>query len=130
MNNTQLYLSIGIPTVTVILAWLASRADNHRLNDKIDKVGDTLRSEMIAFRREVNSEFTAFRANVNSDFTAFRANVNSDFTAFRANVNEEFSTFRKENHSGMLAFRREMHEDLVLLHERVVKVETKQDFSN
>jgi hypothetical protein len=69
MNNTQLYL--GVPTLTVVLAWLSNRSDINRLNDKVDKLGDSLRTEMIAFRREV-------------------------------------------------------HADLVMLHERVVKVETRQ----
>jgi hypothetical protein len=36
MNNTQLYLSIGIPTLTVLLAWLSNRSDINRLNDKVD----------------------------------------------------------------------------------------------
>ena len=36
MNNTQLYLTIGIPTITVILAWLSNRSDYHRLADKVD----------------------------------------------------------------------------------------------
>jgi hypothetical protein len=71
MNNSQLYLIIGVPTLTVILAWLSNRSDINRLNDKMDKLGDALRAEMIAFRREV-------------------------------------------------------HADLVMLHERVVKVETRQ----
>ncbi len=38
MNNTQLYLSIGIPTLTVLLAWLSNRSDIHRLNDKVDSM--------------------------------------------------------------------------------------------
>lgn len=71
MNNTQLYLSIGVPTFAVLLAWVSNRADINRLNDKVDKLADNFRSEMIAFRREV-------------------------------------------------------HEDLLMLHERVVKVETRQ----
>ena len=71
MNNMLLYLSIGIPTLTVILAWLSNRSDINRLNDKVDKLGDSMRGEMIAFRREV-------------------------------------------------------HADLILLHERIVKVETRQ----
>jgi hypothetical protein len=36
MNNTQLYLSIGIPTLTVLLAWLSNRSDINRLTDKVD----------------------------------------------------------------------------------------------
>ncbi len=79
MNNNQLYLAIGLPTLaslctltTVIIGLILSRADYNRLSDKVDKLGDSLQAEMIAFRREV-------------------------------------------------------HGDLLLLHERVVKVETRQD---
>jgi hypothetical protein len=78
MNNTQLYLAIGLPTLaslctlsTVIIGIFLSRADYNRLSDKLDKLGDALRAEMISFRRE-------------------------------------------------------MHQDMILLHERIVKVETKQ----
>ena len=71
MNNTQLYLTIGVPTFAVLLARLANRADINRLNDEVDKLADSLRAEMIALRREI-------------------------------------------------------HEDLLMLHERVVKVETRQ----
>jgi hypothetical protein len=75
MNNTQLYLSIGIPTFAVLMAWLSNRSDINRLDAKLDEFGDALRGEMITFRREI-------------------------------------------------------HQDLLMLHERVVKVETRQDFDS
>ena len=56
MNNTQLYLSIGIPTLTVILAWLSNRFDINRLNDKVDRLVETLRAEINALRREIHSD--------------------------------------------------------------------------
>ena len=52
MNNTQLYLSIGVPTLTVILAWLSNRSDINRLNDKVDRMAETLRTEMTAIRSD------------------------------------------------------------------------------
>jgi hypothetical protein len=52
MNNTQLYLSIGVPTFAVILAWLSNRADINRLNDKVDRMAETLRTEMTAIRND------------------------------------------------------------------------------
>jgi len=52
MNNTQLYLSIGVPTLTVILAWLSNHSDINRLNDKVDRLGETLRAEMTAIRAD------------------------------------------------------------------------------
>jgi len=36
MDNNQFYLIIGVPTFTVILAWLSNRADINRLSDKLD----------------------------------------------------------------------------------------------
>jgi hypothetical protein len=38
MNNMQLYLTIGIPTLTVLLAWLSNRSDINRLNDRVDSM--------------------------------------------------------------------------------------------
>jgi len=67
MNNTQLYLIIGIPTLTVILAWLSSRSDNNRLNDKVDRLADALRSEMVTLRRDINADMIAFRREVHED---------------------------------------------------------------
>jgi hypothetical protein len=52
MNNTQLYLTIGIPTLTVILAWLSNRSDINRLNDKVDHLAEALRAEMTALRSD------------------------------------------------------------------------------
>jgi hypothetical protein len=64
MNNTQLYLSVGVPTLTVILAWLSNRSDINRLNDKVDRLGDSLRAEMIAFRREVHADLIMLHERV------------------------------------------------------------------
>jgi hypothetical protein len=36
MNNIQLYLSIGVPTFAVLLAWLSNRSDMNRLADRFD----------------------------------------------------------------------------------------------
>lgn len=52
MNNIQLYLTIGIPTITIVLAWISNRSDNHRTNDKIDRLGESLRTEMVALRND------------------------------------------------------------------------------
>ncbi len=40
MNNVQLYLTIGIPTFAVLLAWLSNRSDINRLADRIDKLAE------------------------------------------------------------------------------------------
>jgi hypothetical protein len=82
MNNTQLYLTIGIPSfvafiswITVILAWLSNRSDINRINDKIDKLGDTLRAEMLALRREIAAEMIAFRKEVHGDLILLHERV-------------------------------------------------------
>ena len=57
MNNTQLYLTIGVPTFMVLLAWLSNMnriAD--RLEGKIDKLAESLRNEMTNLRREIHSD--------------------------------------------------------------------------
>jgi len=53
MNNIQLYLTVGIPTFTVVLAWLASRAELNRNVDRIDHRIDALVSEMSGMRAEI-----------------------------------------------------------------------------
>ncbi len=59
MNNTQLYLSIGIPTLTVVLAWLANRSDLNRLSDKVDRNAEALRAEMTAMRNDHHKDFVS-----------------------------------------------------------------------
>ena len=104
MNNMQLYLTIGIPTLTVILAWVSSRSETNRLNDKMDKLADTLRGEM--------KELTA----------VLRGEMKDLRTSLHGELNDLGGSMRGE----MITFRREVHSDLILLHERVVKVETRQ----
>lgn len=40
MNDTQLYLAIGIPSFLVVLAWMSSAAQVNRLADKIDRLAE------------------------------------------------------------------------------------------
>ena len=40
MNNTQLYLSIGIPSFLVVLSLLISLFQSNRLADRLDRVSD------------------------------------------------------------------------------------------
>ncbi len=57
MNNTQLYLSIGIPSLLVVLAWLSNKSD------------------MSALRSEVKGEISGLRAEIRSDMIALRAEM-------------------------------------------------------
>ena len=58
MNNTQLYLATGLPTLasfatltTVIIGWFLSRADNNRLSDKLDAMTAKLNERMDAINK-------------------------------------------------------------------------------
>ncbi len=97
MNNSQLYLSIGIPSVlailswvTIVLAWLSNRTD-------INRLGDTLRAEMLSLRHDISAHMLACRREIAAE---------------------------------TIAFRKEVHGDLIMLHERVVKVETRQEMQS
>ena len=77
MNNTQLYLSIGIPTLTVILAWLSNRSDLNRLNDKVDRLAESVRAETASVRSELRGEMASLRA----ELVAIRNDHHRDNTA-------------------------------------------------
>jgi len=115
MNNTQLYLSIGLPMLVFILTWLSNRAEMTKHIDRLDRQFEGLRGEMISLRRDMNADIKALRSDINADMKALRSDVNADINALRSAINGD-----------MVAFRREVHGDLLMLHERVVKVESKE----
>jgi hypothetical protein len=71
MNDTQLYLAIGLPIVTVMLTWLASRAENNRNTDRLDRnieslrgyIG-TLKNELIAIRNDHHRDFVSLMSSM------------------------------------------------------------------
>lgn len=67
MNNTQLYLSIGVPTLTVILAWLSNRSDINRLSDKVDRMGEVLNGKIDNQGTSLRAELTAIRNDQHKD---------------------------------------------------------------
>ncbi len=56
MSNA-LYLSIGIPSFTVILALLIALFQNNRLSDKMDRMGDRLADKIDAAKSEHHGDF-------------------------------------------------------------------------
>lgn len=66
MNDSQLYLSIGIPTVTVVLAWLSNKSDMN-----------ALRAEMNDLRKEMKADNSALRAEMKADNSALRAEMHN-----------------------------------------------------
>jgi hypothetical protein len=59
MNNTQLYLSIGLPMLTIILTWLASRTELNRQIDRIDRSIETLRTELVSIRNDHHKDLVS-----------------------------------------------------------------------
>ena len=94
MNNIQLYLSIGIPTLTVILAWLSNRSDINRLNDKMDRMGESLNTKM-------DNQGSSLRAEMSS-------------------LRSEMISLRNDHHKDNLTLMSYM----VPLHERMAKLES------
>jgi hypothetical protein len=64
VNNNQLYLSIGIPSLLVILAWISNRADSV-----------ALRAEMIQLRKDVSQELISFRDSIHRDIISLHERV-------------------------------------------------------
>ena len=71
MNNQQLYLAIGLPTLAslgtlaaVILAWITGRSDV-----------SSLRTEMISMRRNLHNDMTAFRKEIHEDLMLLHERV-------------------------------------------------------
>ncbi len=59
MNNTQLYLSIGLPIMVFILTWLANRAEMNRHIDRIDRNLESVRSELAAIRNDHHKDLVS-----------------------------------------------------------------------
>ncbi len=59
MNNTQLYIAVALPMLTVILAWLANRSDINRLSEKLDRNMESLRAELVAIRNDHHKDMVS-----------------------------------------------------------------------
>jgi hypothetical protein len=70
LNNTQLYLIIGLPMLTVILAWLANRSDINRLSDKLDRNMESLRNGLTRETAGLRAELIAIRNDHHKDFVS------------------------------------------------------------
>jgi hypothetical protein len=59
MTNTQLYLSIGIPSVLIILAWLSNRQDLRDLSSRMDRMDTKIDRHYENFNNQVTTLLTA-----------------------------------------------------------------------
>ena len=55
MTNTQLYLSIGIPSVLVLTSWVTTFVQNSKLDSKIELLRSEFATETRAIRSDVNT---------------------------------------------------------------------------
>lgn len=59
MNNTQLYMSIGLPILVFILTFLANRAEMNRHIDRIDRNLESVRAELASIRNDHHKDLVA-----------------------------------------------------------------------
>lgn len=67
MNDMQLYLSIGIPTITVLVGILLNQSAIHRSHDSLKGTDDSLRGELGGLRGELGglrAELQATRSEI------------------------------------------------------------------
>jgi gas vesicle protein len=105
MTNLQLMLSIGIPSLLVLLNIALNRSDVL-----------ALRSEMIQLRKDLTSDMAQLRKDINSDMAQLRKDINSDMAQLRKDLTNDMTQLRDS-----------IHRDMVLPHERVAVVESKQN---
>ncbi len=70
MNNTQLYLSIGLPILVFILTSLANRAEMNRHIDRIDRNLELLRADMTREISSLRAELVSIRTDHHRDLVA------------------------------------------------------------
>jgi hypothetical protein len=75
MNNNQLYLSIGIPSILIVLAWISNRSDV-----------TALRGEMIQLRKDIAADMTQLRKDIHNDMTQLRDAIHRDMISLHERV--------------------------------------------
>jgi len=75
MNNSQLYLSIGIPSILIVLAWISNRSDVI-----------ALRAEMVQLRKDMAAYMTQLRKDIHNDMTQLRDSIHRDMISLHERV--------------------------------------------
>lgn len=107
MTNTQLLLSIGIPSLLVILSWLSNNARLNNVEKRLD-AHDKRLDEIVS--------------DMNRRFTEVIVSTNKRFDEAAASTNKRFDDVISANHRDALEIMRSM----TALHERVAVVESRQ----
>lgn len=71
MSNTQLYFAIGIPSILVILSWVTTLMQNNRLDAKLDRVAEGIRSDARADRKELIERLDKLSDRIHTELQAF-----------------------------------------------------------
>jgi hypothetical protein len=66
LTNQQLYLSIGIPSVLIILAWLSNRQDLRDLSSKVDRNYESLNAKIDRHYENFNNQVTALLTTIHT----------------------------------------------------------------
>jgi hypothetical protein len=74
-------LTIGIPTLAVLLGILLNRNDSNRLDSRITTVAAELRSEIHALRTELHSEIQSLRTELHSEIQSSRTELRGEIIA-------------------------------------------------
>ena len=86
MTNQQLYLSIGIPTFTVILALLISLFQNNRWSEKMGRLFEQHPSEFRAEMNQLRPKVTSDRKNFPAETIALRREIHGDMVKLHERV--------------------------------------------
>jgi hypothetical protein len=78
MNNSQLYLSIGIPSILIVLAWISNRSDV-----------TALRSEMTQLRKDIANDMTQLRKDIASDMAQLRKDLHTEMAQLRDSIHHD-----------------------------------------
>ena len=95
MNNTQLYLSIGLPLFTLLLVFIAN-------NRAIDALRSEMKTNMDALRNEMKTNMDALRSEMKTNMDALRSEMkisndalHNDMSALRAEMQAGFQMLSK-----------------------------------
>jgi hypothetical protein len=119
MNDTQLYLAIGIPSLLVILNIYQS----NRLGDKVDRLFGDSSSKTDRAAGELSSKIDRVSGELSSKIDRVSGELSAKIERVAAELSAKIERLAADNHRDHLMLMR----DQVALNERVAKAETRLD---
>lgn len=71
MSTAQLYFAIGVPSFLVILSWVTALVQSNRLDAKLDRVAEGIRSDARADRKELIDRMDKLGDRIHTELQAF-----------------------------------------------------------